>query len=110
MRAIENALLCLNENSEKTNSSIMIDNSHFSKTLIDVCGIVLSKNLTSSSNDTMVQFPTPKIVLTDTTKRNLHSLALALSLGNPIFLEGPTGSGKTQLVEYFASITGQKGN
>jgi len=40
---------------------------------------------------------------------NLRSLALALSLGASIMLEGATGSGKTSLVQQLARLTGNDG-
>lgn len=59
-----------------------------------------------SSNDGK-QCQQPQLILTDTTKRNLHTLSLALSIGAPTFLEGVTGSGKTSLVEELARLTGR---
>ncbi|KAG0376096.1 AAA ATPase midasin, partial [Mortierella sp. AD032] len=51
--------------------------------------------------------PEHKLVLTDTTKHNLHSIGLALSIGAPVLLEGVTGAGKTALVEEVARVTGR---
>eukprot|EP00727_Mastigamoeba_balamuthi_P013922 m51a1_g9152 hypothetical protein (5493) ;mRNA; r:105121-123237 len=45
------------------------------------------------------------LVETATTTRNLRALALAVSQGTPVLLEGPTGSGKTALIEHLARCT-----
>ncbi|KAG0307077.1 AAA ATPase midasin [Dissophora globulifera] len=50
---------------------------------------------------------THNLVLTETTKHNLHSIGLALSIGAPVMLEGVTGAGKTALVEEVARVTGR---
>lgn len=49
----------------------------------------------------------PQLIITDTTARNLHAIALALSIGAPTLLEGVTGAGKTTLVEELAIRTGR---
>jgi len=38
---------------------------------------------------------------------NLRRLALAVSAGSPVLLEGPVGSGKTSLVECLATSVGR---
>lgn len=38
------------------------------------------------------------------------ALALAVSQGHPILLEGITGAGKTALIDHLASETGNTGN
>lgn len=43
-------------------------------------------------------------------QRNLHSVAMAVSSGNPVLLEGIVGSGKTALVEHLARMTGRTGS
>lgn len=47
------------------------------------------------------------LVKVPSTKRNLHSLAIAIATGSGVLLEGPVGSGKTCLVEYIAAMTGR---
>jgi ABC-type iron transport system FetAB ATPase subunit len=49
-----------------------------------------------------------RLVLTKTTQRQLHDIALAVSVGLPVLLQGPTGAGKTSLIEELASLTGRK--
>ncbi|EDV22987.1 uncharacterized protein TRIADDRAFT_27999, partial [Trichoplax adhaerens] len=48
-------------------------------------------------------------VLVDTTSRVLQILALAISSGSSILLEGYVGSGKTMIIEYLAKVTGRIG-
>ena len=49
------------------------------------------------------------LVHTVTTERNLRKLALAICVGNPILLEGVTGSGKTTLIDEVARATNNFG-
>ncbi|ORX62531.1 P-loop containing nucleoside triphosphate hydrolase protein [Hesseltinella vesiculosa] len=72
---------------------------------IDLCGILMAQPFQqhpTSSHDKQ-----PELVLTGTTSRNLHAIALALSIGAPTLLEGVTGAGKTSLVEDLAIRTGR---
>lgn len=46
------------------------------------------------------------MVLVDSTCHNLRRLALAVASQKPLLLEGPTGCGKTNLVEFMGSLTG----
>jgi midasin len=71
----------------------------------NLCGVLIPKS-TAQEDNSLVSYQ-PRLVLTDTTKRNLHTLSLALSIGAPTLLEGATGSGKTALVEELASRTGR---
>jgi midasin len=48
-----------------------------------------------------------EIVRVDTTKINLRSLALGISSGKAICLQGPVGCGKSTLVEYLAKKVGR---
>ncbi|KAH3757277.1 AAA ATPase midasin [Pelomyxa schiedti] len=71
--------------------------------LTEVCGVLLpTKSRTKLSSESTQ----PKFVSTQTTMSNLHALALAISQGSPVLLEGPTGAGKTSLVEFMAALTG----
>ncbi|XP_058826762.1 midasin [Topomyia yanbarensis] len=49
------------------------------------------------------------LVIVDSTKLNLRSLAMGVSSGKAICLSGPVGCGKTSLVEYLARKTGRIG-
>lgn len=50
---------------------------------------------------------TNKIIMVDSAKVNLRSVALGVAAGKAVCLSGPVGSGKTTLVEYLAGITGR---
>ncbi len=47
------------------------------------------------------------LVPVPSTRANLRRLALAVSAGKPVLLEGPVGSGKTALIEDLAHKTGR---
>ncbi|XP_047493219.1 LOW QUALITY PROTEIN: midasin-like [Penaeus chinensis] len=47
------------------------------------------------------------LVKVPSTRRNLECLALAVSRGDPVLIEGVVGSGKTSLVEHLACVTGR---
>jgi midasin (ATPase involved in ribosome maturation) len=81
--------------------------------LVDVCGLLCARFAGSSTDDTKVNnadIPPPlragPLVEVATTKQNLHSLALAMTLKLPVLLEGTTGAGKTSLVRHFAARCG----
>ncbi|KAI9487690.1 MAG: hypothetical protein EXX96DRAFT_514297 [Benjaminiella poitrasii] len=71
----------------------------------NLCGVLLPK--TSHSSSVKDNAYNPKLVLTNTTFKNLHAISLALSIGAPTLLEGVTGAGKTALVEELAYRTGR---
>ncbi|XP_039434642.1 midasin [Culex pipiens pallens] len=50
-----------------------------------------------------------ELVIVDSTRLNVRSLALGVSSGRAICLSGPVGCGKTSLVEYLARKTGRIG-
>ncbi|KAI8073967.1 hypothetical protein BC940DRAFT_267177 [Gongronella butleri] len=71
---------------------------------IDLCGVLMAQPIDHGASVSSKQ---PSLVLTDTTSRNLHAIALALSIGAPTLLEGVTGAGKTSLIEDLAVRTGR---
>lgn len=48
-----------------------------------------------------------KLVEVDSTKSNLHKVALGVATNKAVCLQGPVGSGKTFLIEYLAAKTGR---
>ncbi|KAI8086936.1 P-loop containing nucleoside triphosphate hydrolase protein [Gilbertella persicaria] len=74
----------------------------------NLCGVLIPKTTyASEKEDTTRQAYDPKLVLTQTTSKNLHAISLALSIGAPTLLEGVTGAGKTALIEELANRTGR---
>nr|XP_054753628.1 midasin-like [Lytechinus pictus] len=71
--------------------------------VVSVCGVLLPRTNVQDTAKTSL----PKLVQVQTTKKNLQSLALAVSAGNGVLLEGPVGCGKTALVEHLAAQTGR---
>ncbi|XP_038059526.1 midasin-like [Patiria miniata] len=68
-----------------------------------VCGVLLPVKAGHEKKDTshtMVRVPS--------TARNLHSLALAVSSGTAVLLEGAVGCGKSALVDHLAQVTGRR--
>ncbi|KAL3884189.1 hypothetical protein ACJMK2_030409, partial [Sinanodonta woodiana] len=57
------------------------------------------QELTTSSFGNLLPVPS--------TEASLHHLALAVSSGRPVLLQGPVGCGKTSLVQHLASVTGR---
>ena len=55
----------------------------------------------------LAERPGSALVETPSTKKNIRSLALALTLSRPVLLQGSTGSGKTSLVEHLFDRYGQ---
>ncbi|KAE8602908.1 hypothetical protein XENTR_v10014171 [Xenopus tropicalis] len=72
--------------------------------VVPVCGIILPKKQSKGQHS---EESISQLVLVESTCKNLHSLALAVSYQNPVLLEGPIGCGKTALVEYLATVTGR---
>ncbi|KAG0022720.1 AAA ATPase midasin [Entomortierella chlamydospora] len=71
---------------------------------VNLCGVLLARS--NNAHPKQSSLSEHKLVLTETTKHNLHSIGLALSIGAPVLLEGVTGAGKTALVEEVARVTG----
>lgn len=42
-----------------------------------------------------------------TIQKSLYRLAIAVSAGEPVLLQGPVGCGKTSIVEHLAAMTGR---
>ncbi|KAG0232655.1 AAA ATPase midasin [Actinomortierella wolfii] len=102
---ISAAQLALFRNPGSSNSDSnyrRISSNHLSPLTVNLCGVLLPRSEHHGSNISAHQ-----LVLTETTKHNLHSIGLALSIGAPVLLEGVTGAGKTALVEEVARITGR---
>lgn len=78
--------------------------------LANVEGVMLPifdvKNYTFFKNHS-VDDEQDSIVLVDSAKVNLHSLALGVAAGKAICLSGPVGSGKTTLVNYLSKLSGR---
>lgn len=85
----------------------MITSAAFNPLTIDIAGVLLPKiphyiEKSRPSASAAAQSQQKPLILSKTTAHNLHRLALAVSLSQPILLEGPTGSGKTSLIDYIA--------
>ncbi|RIA85786.1 P-loop containing nucleoside triphosphate hydrolase protein [Glomus cerebriforme] len=91
-----------------TNSSKIwrLNESDLSSLTVNVSGVLLPKLFTCSENSSISN--KQQLVLTDTTKQNLHSICLAISMGSPVLLEGIIGAGKTSLIEEIARLTGRE--
>lgn len=50
----------------------------------------------------------PKYVYVPRVHKYLNRLALAVSAGEPVLLQGPVGCGKTSIIEHLAALTGRK--
>ena len=73
--------------------------------VVDVAGVLLYLSGTGSRRE-----DASDIVEVETTRKNLHSIALALSSQSPVLLEGPVGAGKTALVLELARRVGCDGS
>eukprot|EP00057_Strongylocentrotus_purpuratus_P012494 XP_011666968.1 PREDICTED: midasin-like [Strongylocentrotus purpuratus] len=80
---------------------LSVDDYH--ESVVSVCGVLLPRATVEDTAKTSL----PKLVPVQTTKKNLRSLALAVSAGNGVLLEGPVGCGKTALVEHLAAQIGR---
>ncbi|KAF9163666.1 AAA ATPase midasin [Actinomortierella ambigua] len=102
---ISAAQLALFRNPGSSNSTSQyrqINSSQLSPLTVNLCGVLLARPDNHGG-----KLSPHQLVLTETTKHNLHSIGLALSIGAPVLLEGVTGAGKTALVEEVARITGR---
>nr|KAJ3422092.1 hypothetical protein HK105_001196 [Polyrhizophydium stewartii] len=100
---------------------IVVDSSCLSPLTVDLCGVLLphstltTASLHSDSGSLPLNLATMSslhpsapapLVLTESTAANLHRIALAISLGHPVLLQGPPGAGKTALVEQASRMIG----
>jgi hypothetical protein len=85
---------------------ITITGEHLSPLTVDVCGILLPTEHLQLIESESTSCP---LIHTPNTRANLHAIALAVSLGRPLLVEGPFGSGKTCLIEEAARLIGCKG-
>ncbi|XP_069462584.1 midasin isoform X2 [Ambystoma mexicanum] len=70
--------------------------------VVAVCGVLLPKRAMPKDQDLI-----SRLVLVESTCKNLQSLAMAISFQKAVLLEGPIGCGKTALVEYISAVTGR---
>eukprot|EP01114_Cavostelium_apophysatum_P009738 TRINITY_DN2299_c0_g1_i6.p1 TRINITY_DN2299_c0_g1~~TRINITY_DN2299_c0_g1_i6.p1 ORF type:complete len:3028 (+),score=822.70 TRINITY_DN2299_c0_g1_i6:117-9200(+) len=96
--SLENLLIYLHRNDAVPAEphNMCVTAADLNQHIVDVCGILLSKTSTE----------TPKaascFIYTKTSQSNMKTLALAVSRGMPILLEGVTGAGKTALIDELA--------
>nr|XP_035921041.1 midasin isoform X1 [Halichoerus grypus] len=80
-----------------------------------VCGVVLpgqppvpGEQASSRSASREQELGFRSYVLVDSVCKNLQTLAVAVASQNAVLLEGPTGCGKTSLVEHLGAMTGRR--
>ncbi|KAJ3293693.1 AAA ATPase midasin [Borealophlyctis nickersoniae] len=109
--AVEQAHLFNNDlgtNSQPGAASLIVSRIDLCPLTVDLCGVLLPVATESMQSNRVSDTGRHLLVLTNTTRRNLHDVAEALSVGMPIMLEGPPGVGKTSVVEEAAMLTGCK--
>ncbi|XP_033116850.1 midasin-like [Anneissia japonica] len=79
-----------------------VTDSDIVQSVVSVCDILLDV-AKHQSKETRKKH----LIAVPSTRKNLRSLALAVSSSSPVLLEGPVGCGKTSLVEYLAELTGR---
>ncbi|XP_022106859.1 midasin-like [Acanthaster planci] len=77
--------------------------SDLSSSVAAVCGILLPARTSCEKQD-----PAHTLVGVPSTAHNLHCLALAVSSGTAVLLEGAVGCGKSALVDHLAQVTGRQ--
>ena len=84
---------------EHSNGAIL--DCDFSSNVVSVYGILLQrfKPLSSTASD---------VIVLPSVEANLQTAALGVSIGKPILVEGPMGSGKTTLIRQLARLTGRE--
>jgi len=96
--------------STTTTTPFIIESHNLCKIITDICGVLLPNLSTLNPSQKTLKLnqttiTEERLIITPTTRNNLHSIAFALSIGSPILLEGVSGSGKTCLVEEMARLT-----
>ncbi|XP_052242535.1 midasin-like [Dreissena polymorpha] len=86
---------------ELSHTRHMILGSDFCDKVTCVGGVLLSRIPVSQSDMKLDLLPVPS------NETNLHSIAMAVSSGSPVLLQGVVGSGKTTLVEHLGKLTGR---
>lgn len=90
-------------NITKTVHPMCVTSQDLSGSFVDVCGILLQKKINSEEKGTYLN---SNFVYTSTSRRNMSTLAFAVSQRRPVLMEGITGSGKTAQIAELASRTG----
>ncbi|RKO94177.1 P-loop containing nucleoside triphosphate hydrolase protein [Blyttiomyces helicus] len=99
------------EMSGERGAPFVVTSQSLSPLTVDLCGVLIPRSGWDSLeglSDVATADSDSALVRTLTTKRNLHRIALGLSLGMPLLLEGGPGVGKTALVEEAARAAGLK--
>ncbi|RKP23461.1 hypothetical protein SYNPS1DRAFT_30791 [Syncephalis pseudoplumigaleata] len=89
-------------------SSPLLSDADLCPLVCNVCGVLMPRSDIVSSSSSPSSNEPPRLVLTAITRQQLHHTALAVSVGAPVLLQGPTGAGKTALVEALAQFTGRR--
>ncbi|RWS13574.1 hypothetical protein B4U79_11757 [Dinothrombium tinctorium] len=87
------------ESLNETHESLDFENSRLSDDIALVCGLTLSKLTNENKHNDK------RIMIVPSFEKHLKSLALSVSFGDPVLIQGPIGCGKTSLIEYLASQT-----
>ena len=83
--------------------TLFLENTDIQGNLVSIAGLLIPRK---EGPITILPLRS-SFVSTENAERNLKSLAIAVTSGTPVLVEGEVGTGKTVLVEYFASLTGR---
>ncbi|KAL4232857.1 AAA ATPase midasin [Mactra antiquata] len=98
----------LKQHDVTTNKKHIITEKHLCDQVVCIGGILISKINNNKSVEEHTDM-TLELLPVPSNKSNLHSLALGVSSGSPVLLQGIVGAGKTSLVEHLAKLTGRLG-